>query len=80
MAALLRYPLPGIDDIEEEDIDIDELINEEAQSQEDMDDSRSQSTSGGAGRKKEWDEEQLYQLLSEVGDMELQEGEEEEEG
>ena len=27
VAALLRYALPGIDDIEEEDIDIDELIN-----------------------------------------------------
>ena len=25
----MRYPLPGIDDIEEEDVDIDELINQE---------------------------------------------------
>jgi hypothetical protein len=27
VAALLRFPLPGVDDIEEDDIDIDELIN-----------------------------------------------------
>jgi protein pelota len=27
VAALLRYSLPGIDDIEEDDIDIDELVN-----------------------------------------------------
>ena len=29
VAAILRYSLPGIDDIVEEDIDIDELINQE---------------------------------------------------
>jgi hypothetical protein len=29
VAALLRFPLPGVDDIEEEDIDIDDLINQE---------------------------------------------------
>ena len=27
VAALLRYALPGVDDIEEDDIDIDDLIN-----------------------------------------------------
>jgi hypothetical protein len=31
VAALLRYPLPGVDDIEEDDIDIDDLINQEAE-------------------------------------------------
>jgi protein pelota len=62
VAALLRYPLPGLDDIEEEDIDIDDLINQESES-----DSDSSSQKGGAGeakgRKMEWDEEQLYQML-----------------
>lgn len=34
VAALLRYPLPGVDDIEEDDIDIDDLINQEEESDE----------------------------------------------
>ena len=34
IAALLKYSLPGVDDIEEEDIDIDELINQEEQEEE----------------------------------------------
>jgi protein pelota len=34
VAALLRYALPGVDDIEEEDIDIDDLINQEEESEE----------------------------------------------
>jgi protein pelota len=29
VAALLRYPLPGVDDIEEEDIEIDDDFTEE---------------------------------------------------
>jgi len=31
VAALLRFPLPGIDDIEEDDIDIDALVNDEGE-------------------------------------------------
>ena len=31
VAALLRYSLPGVDDIEEDDIDINDLINQEAE-------------------------------------------------
>ena len=29
VAALLRYALPGVDDLEEDEIDIDDLINQE---------------------------------------------------
>lgn len=78
VAALLRYPLPGIDDIEEDDIDIDELINQEAASQQSQEDDEEEKT-GAAGKKKnlEWDEEQLYDLLKEAGDY-GDEGEEEE--
>jgi hypothetical protein len=54
VAALLRYPLPGIDDIEEDDIDIDELINQEAE-EETKDEEESKE--GEKKRKLEWDEE-----------------------
>lgn len=29
VAAILRYPLPGIDDIVEDDVDIDDMVNDE---------------------------------------------------
>ena len=54
VAALLRYSLPGVDDIEEDDIDINDLINQEAE--EEKVDARKQ-------KKPEWDEELLYKLL-----------------
>lgn len=38
VAALLRFPLPGIDDIEEEDIDIDDLVNQEAEEEKEEED------------------------------------------
>lgn len=69
---MLRYALPGIDDIEEDNVDIDELINQE---EEESDEERK---GDDKGRKPTWDEQQLYQLLSEVGDQGLEEGEEEE--
>jgi len=72
VAALLRFPLPGVDDIEEEDIDIDELIN-----QEDDDDEEEEKESEKKKKKPEWDQEQLHRLLEEVGDTENDEGEEE---
>ena len=54
VAALLRYPLPGVDDIEEEDIDIDELINQE----DDHNASDEEEEKGDRKVKKpEWDQE-----------------------
>lgn len=44
VAALLRFPLPGIDDIEEEDIDIDDLINQEEESQDENEEESKQGT------------------------------------
>ena len=71
VAALLRYALPGIDDIEEDDIDIDDLINqeneaEERKSEEDPKqiEKNKQKLPGQSG----WDQEQLYKLLEDVGD------------
>lgn len=59
VAALLRYPLPGIDDIEEEDIDIDELIEEEDEEEKEEEESKT----GAKVPKKTFDEEQLELLL-----------------
>ena len=74
VAALLRFPLPGVDDIEEEDIDIDDLINQE----EDEDNDGEEVKEGEKKKQKpEWDQEQLHKLLLEVGDTENDEGEEE---
>ena len=69
---MLRYALPGIDDIEEDNVDIDELINQEDQ------ESDEERKGDDKARKPTWDEQQLYQLLSEVGDQGLEEGDEEE--
>jgi hypothetical protein len=62
VAALLRYPLPGVDDIEEDDVDIDELIEDEG---DDDDDGQEESKTGGGAKppKKTFDEEQLELLL-----------------
>ena len=67
VAALLRYALPGVDDIEEDDIDIDDLINqeEERKSEEDPSHAKSQQKLPGQSG---WDQEQLYKLLEDVGD------------
>ncbi len=43
VAAILRYPLPGLDDIEEQDIDIDELINQEEERKEEDDEEEKRS-------------------------------------
>ena len=71
VAALLRYALPGIDDIEEDDIDIDDLINQEGASEE----RKSEEDPKEAAKAKQtlpgmtgWDQEQLYKLLEDVGD------------
>jgi protein pelota len=60
IAALLRYPMPGIDDIEEDDVDIDELINQEEEVK--REESEEEEVKGGSVQRKnrEWDEEQLY--------------------
>jgi hypothetical protein len=75
VAALLRYPLPGVDDIEEDDIDIDDLINQEAE--EVKNEEEEEKVDVRRQKKPEWDEELLYKLLEEVGDTENDEGEEE---
>ncbi len=72
VAAILRYPLPGIDDIEEEDVDIDELINAEGEQEEEK---KEESASGK--KKPTWEELQLDILLKDIDDK--PEGEEEEE-
>ena len=53
-------------------MDIDELINQEDQ------ESDEERKGDDKARKPTWDEQQLYQLLSEVGDQGLEEGDEEE--
>jgi hypothetical protein len=75
VAALLRYPLPGVDDIEEDDIDIDDLINQEAE--EVKNEEEEEKVDVRRQKKPEWDEELLFKLLEEVGDTENDEGEEE---
>ena len=78
VAAILKYALPGIDDIEEEDKDIDQIINEG-----DEDEDEEQKSTDGPGKKGEpkkltFDEEQLEILLRDMGDdAEGDEGEEE---
>ena len=72
---MLRYALPGVDDIEEDDIDIDDLINQEEES-----DGEEERKAGEKPKKKlAWDEELLIKMLTEVGDEGLGEGEDEEE-
>ena len=75
VAALLRYSLPGVDDIEEDDIDINDLINQEAE--EEKNEEEEEKVDVRKQKKPEWDEELLYKLLEEVGDTENDEGEEE---
>jgi hypothetical protein len=61
VAALLRFALPGIDDIEEDDVDIDDLINQEEEEHkarsEQGDSEGEESKDGGKKRKLHWDEE-----------------------
>jgi len=67
LAAILRYPLPGIDDIEEEDVDVDQLINAEEEEKE-------EEVKGDAKKKLTWDEQQLEILLAQADDsLSLQE-------
>lgn len=70
VAALLRYPLPGVDDIEEDDIDIDDLINqeEEAEERKSEDDGRQEKAKQRLPGQTGWDQEQLYKLLEDVGE------------
>jgi hypothetical protein len=53
--------LPGIDDIEEDDVDIDDLINQEEEEHkarsEQGDSEGEESKDGGKKRKLHWDEE-----------------------
>eukprot|EP00347_Sterkiella_histriomuscorum_P014183 403361845 len=70
VAAILRYPLQGLDDIDEEDIDLDDLIEQEGDQQE-------EKKEEDATKKLSWDEQQLELLLQEVGDE--GDGEEDEE-
>lgn len=60
VAAILRYPLPGIDDIEEEDIDIDEMIEETG---EEDSEEKKEEESKTEKKKLTFDEEQLELLL-----------------
>lgn len=74
VAALLRFPLPGIDDIEEDDIDIDTLVNDEGEEEENED----EEEKGDKKKKKdEWDHELFQKMLAEAGEDENDEGEEE---
>ena len=68
VAAILRYPLPDIDDIEEEDIDLDAEEEE----------SKDGASSTAGEPKMDFDEEQMHKLFEQAKD-ELGEGEEEEE-
>ena len=68
VAALLRYPLPGVDDIEEEDIEIDDLINQEEERKSEDDDRQEKQKTVSIGGVTGWDQEQLYKLLEDVGD------------
>jgi mannitol-1-phosphate/altronate dehydrogenase len=61
VAALLRYSLPGVDDIEEDDIDINDLINQEAE--EEKKEEEEEKVDARKQKKPEWDEELLYKLL-----------------
>ena len=74
VAALLRFPLPGIDDIEEEDVDIDELINQEGEEEKEEEEEKGERKA----KKPAWDEELLYKMLEEAGGDEEEEEVEEE--
>lgn len=71
--------MPDIDDIEEDQIDIDDLINqEEPPAKESEDEEEVKEGAAGPKKNREWDQQQLYDLLQEVGDAELEVGEDEE--
>ncbi|CDW74559.1 protein pelota homolog [Stylonychia lemnae] len=72
VAAILRYPLAGIDDIEEDDIDIDELIEQEGEQRDEE-----QKQDETKEKKLTWDEQQLEILLGNFGDQEEEDEEEE---